>query len=118
MELRDNIFSAAPSSTWQVLCSTGVGFYIPPYQRGYNWDDTHIDRLFEDFGHGLRLLLENQNSITFLGTLIVIDKDELPHVNPETLPNKIRFVIDGQQRLTTILLMNICLHDEIKKKRT
>ena len=118
MELRNNIFNATPSSTWQVLCSPGAGFYIPPYQRGYNWDDTHIDRLFEDFGHGLRLLLENQDSITFLGTLIVIDKDELPNVNPETLPNKIRFVIDGQQRLTTVLLMKICLHDEIRIQGT
>ena len=116
MELRDNIFNATPSSTWQVLCSPGVGFYIPPYQRGYDWDNTHIDRLFEDFGHGLRLLLENEDSITFLGTLIVIDKDELPNANQEALPNKIRFVIDGQQRLTTVLLMNICLHDEIRRR--
>ena len=116
MELRENIFNATPSSTWQVLCSPGVGFYIPPYQRGYDWDDTHIDRLFEDFGHGLRLLLKNEDSITFLGTLIVIDKDELPDANQEALPNKIRFVIDGQQRLTTVLLMNICLHDEIRRR--
>ena len=116
MELRNNIFNATPSSTWQVLCSPGAGFYIPPYQREYNWDDTHIDRLFEDFGHGLRLLLGNEDSITFLGTLIVIDKDKLPNVNQETLPNKVRFVIDGQQRLTTVLLMNICLHDEIRRR--
>ena len=116
IESRNDIFSATPSSTWQALCSPGVGFYIPPYQRGYNWDNTHIDRLFEDFGHGLRLLLENNDSITFLGTLIVIDKDRLPNVNQEALPSKIRFVIDGQQRLTTVLLMNICLHDEIRRR--
>ena len=114
--MRDKIFYATPSSTWQVLCDPGVGFYIPPYQRGYDWDNTHINRLFEDFGHGLRLLLKNEDSITFLGTLIVIDKDELPNANQEDLPNKIRFVIDGQQRLTTVLLMNICLHDEIRRR--
>ena len=71
MKLTD-IFNTVPKSTWQVLCESGVGFYIPPYQREYNWDRSHIDRLFEDVGHGLRLLVESEGSITFLGTLIVI----------------------------------------------
>ena len=116
MELRNPIFNATPNTTWQVLCDPGVGFYIPPYQRGYNWDKTHIDRLFEDVGHGLRLLVENEDSMTFLGTLIVIDGAKLPNVDKSALPNKVRLVIDGQQRLTTILLMNICLHDEIRRR--
>ena len=116
MESRE-IFGATPNSTWQVLCDTGVGFYIPPYQRGYNWGKDHIDRLFEDLGHGLGLLVEKKDSITFLGTLIVIDKSDLPNADKEQLPNKVRLVIDGQQRLTTILLMNICLHDEIRRRK-
>ena len=36
MELR-NIFNATPQSTWQIFSDVGVGFYIPPYQREYNW---------------------------------------------------------------------------------
>ena len=117
MELR-NIFNATPNSTWQVLCDSGVGFYIPPYQREYNWDRNHIDRLFEDVSHGLGLLVENKDSITFLGTLIVIDRATLPDADKSQLPNNVRLVIDGQQRLTTILLMNICLHDEIRRRGT
>ncbi len=115
MELR-NIFNATPNSTWQVLCDSGVGFYIPPYQREYNWDRSHIDRLFEDIGHGLQLLVEKTDSITFLGTLIVIDRATLPNTDKSQLPNNVRLVIDGQQRLTTILLMNVCLHDEIRRR--
>lgn len=115
MELR-NIFNATPNSTWQVLCDSGVGFYIPPYQREYNWDRNHIDRLFEDMSHGLGLLVENKDSITFLGTLIVIDRATLPDADKSQLPNNVRLVIDGQQRLTTILLMNVCLHDEIRRR--
>ena len=111
-----NIFNATPNSTWQVLCDSGVGFYIPPYQREYNWDRNHIDRLFEDMSHGLGLLVENKDSITFLGTLIVIDRATLPDADKSQLPNNIRLVIDGQQRLTTILLMNVCLHDEIRRR--
>lgn len=115
MESRNNTFGATPNTTWQVLSDPGVGFFVPPYQRGYNWDRSHINRLFEDVSHGLRLLLDSEDSITFLGTLIVIDRDNLPGVNRSALPGKVRLLIDGQQRLTTVLLMNICLHDVIRR---
>ena len=117
MELR-NIFNATPNSTWQILCDAGVGFYIPPYQREYNWHKDNIDRLFEDVGHGLRLLVGNKDSITFLGTLIVIDRATLPNADKSQLPGNVRLVIDGQQRLTTILLINVALHDEIRRRGT
>ena len=122
MELR-HTFDAESKSTWDVL-NRGFGFYIPPYQRDYNWDESHIGRLFEDIGHGLTQLLgeEKKDSITFIGTLIVIKDTQPQSIAPNTsesdLPNKILPVIDGQQRLTTILLMNICLHDKINRLST
>ena len=116
MELK-NIFGATPNSTWQVLCEAGVGYYIPPYQREYNWNKGNIDRLFEDVVHGLQSLVKKEDSITFLGTLIVIDRATLPKANKAQLPGNVRLVIDGQQRLTTILLINVNLHDEIRRRR-
>lgn len=116
MELK-NIFGATPNSTWQVLCEAGVGYYIPPYQREYNWNKGNIDRLFEDVVHGLQSLVKKEDSITFLGTLIVIDRATLPNANKAQLPGNVRLVIDGQQRLTTILLINVNLHDEIRRRR-
>lgn len=116
MELK-NIFGATPNSTWQVLCEAGVGYYIPPYQREYNWNKGNIDRLFEDVVHGLQSLVKNTESITFLGTLIVIDRATLPKADKAQLPGNVRLVIDGQQRLTTILLINVNLHDEIRRRR-
>ena len=112
----DKIFDADPYTTGQVLCEPGVGFYVPIYQREYNWDKKHIVRLFEDIANGLQLLVKNENSITFLGTLIVIDRAIPANVDKAELPGNVRIVIDGQQRLTTILLMNICLHDEIRRR--
>ena len=116
MELK-NIFGATPNSTWQVLCEAGVGYYIPPYQREYNWNKGNIDRLFEDVVHGLQSLVRKEDSITFLGTLIVIDRATLPKADKAQLPSNVRLVIDGQQRLTTILLINVNLHDEIRRRR-
>ena len=37
MELK-KIFTAESKSTWDVL-NRGIGFYIPPYQREYDWDE-------------------------------------------------------------------------------
>ena len=121
---RTKIFSAESKSTWDVL-DRSIGFYIPPYQRQYDWDKRHITRLFEDVSQGLMELLrkKNKDSITFIGTLIVIDDTRpetiAPNISNSNLPGNgnILSVVDGQQRLTTILLMNICLHDEIKRRR-
>lgn len=117
MELK-NIFGATPNSTWQVLCEAGVGYYIPPYQREYNWTKGNIDRLFEDIVYGLQSLVNNTESITFLGTLIVIDRATLPKADKAQLPGNVRLVIDGQQRLTSIVLINVNLHDEIRRRRS
>ena len=120
MELK-KIFTAESKSTWDVL-NRGTGFYIPPYQREYDWDEGNIRRLFEDINHGLMQLLrkEEKDSITFIGTLIVIDdvrpETIAPNISGSDIPDKVLSVIDGQQRLTTIMLMNICLHDEIMRR--
>ena len=121
---RKKTFGAESKRTWDVL-DRSIGFYIPPYQRQYDWDKRHITRLFEDISHGLMELLreKNKDSITFIGTLIVIDDTRpetiAPNISNSNLPGNgnILSVVDGQQRLTTILLMNICLHDEIKRRR-
>ena len=113
-----DVFGATPNSTWQVLCAGGVGFYIPPYQREYNWSKDNIDRLFEDIVHGLQSLVKKVDSLTFLGTLLVMDNAPVLNADTDQLPANVRLVIDGQQRLTTILLININLHDEIRRRRS
>jgi hypothetical protein len=114
-----DIFSARPASFYTVLSAQGLGFYIPAYQREYSWDKQNIARLFEDSSHGLSLLPDMRDALTFLGTLIVIPDTKYETVNPKVvgdLPSKVLLVIDGQQRLTTILLLNIALHNSIQHK--
>jgi uncharacterized protein with ParB-like and HNH nuclease domain len=112
----DDVFSANPKSVWEYLCENGQGLYIPAYQRPYSWDKSKIIRLFEDACHGLSLLIKHDDSITFIGTIIAIHDTQLLTVSPlvkgET-PSKIMTIIDGQQRLTTLLLINSALHEEI-----
>jgi hypothetical protein len=119
MPIKGEIFDATPKSTFQIFSEPGVAYYVPPYQRPYRWGKDHIDRLFEDAGHGLAQLVRHEDAVTFIGTLILIkdvrhDTIE-PHVKGE-LPKGVMLVIDGQQRISTLLLIASCLHEEIRQR--
>lgn len=74
-------------------------YVIPLYQRGYEWEETQIERLVEDFYLVFRKSIskyrENIEAAPcyYLGTLVVMQRGrELE-------------VVDGQQRLTTLSLL-------------
>ena len=116
MDIKD-VFSAQPKSVWEYLCENGQGLYIPAYQRHYSWDKNKISRLIEDTCHGFSTLVEREDAITFIGTIIAIHDMNMTTVEPAVkgeVPAKVMTIIDGQQRLTTILLINTVLHEEIK----
>lgn len=70
-------------------------YIIPIYQRKYSWTEKEIEQLLED-------IIYNENNKYFLGTLTVDKKDDGSYE-----------VIDGQQRLTTLCLIMICLNKHI-----
>ncbi len=72
-------------------------YRIPLYQRNYQWTNDEID----DFEDDLFLLVGN-DSEHFFGTLVLTPNSP---ENQENRDKKINYVIDGQQRLTTALLM-------------
>jgi len=116
MEIKE-IFEAYGRSTWHVLCEQGVGYYIPSYQREYSWGKQNIERLFEDTSHGVRLLLNSDDSITFIGTIIAIHDTKYNTVEPivkQHMPKTVMLIIDGQQRLVTLCLLLTALHDNIR----
>ncbi len=69
-------------------------FRIPPYQRPYAWTAEQVDDLWDD-------LVDNIDSGHFLGSLVLSSEDES---RPQ--------VIDGQQRLTTLMLLLSALREE------
>lgn len=69
---------------------TNDQYLIPIYQRNYAWDEMQILQLLEDIDSAV----SEASQSYFLGNLIVDQKD--PHVFE---------VIDGQQRLTTLFLI-------------
>ncbi len=62
----------------------GYTFEIPIYQRKYEWEEKHIEKLIND-------IVDNQDETYYLGIMVVSKKKN----------NKLE-IIDGQQRLTTL----------------
>lgn len=110
------IFEAISKSPMELLADRGLGLYIPSYQRPYSWDKEKVSRLIEDISHGFKNLIKSDESFTFLGTVITIhDVNNVtvqPIVKPD-VPSKVLTVIDGQQRMTTLLLLCMALHNTL-----
>lgn len=87
--------SANPQSIRDIFKSEYV---IPDYQRPYSWDTYQCDQLWDDFILFYEGVLKDGEQY-FLGNIVVFkEKDKF-------------FVIDGQQRLTTLLLFIKILFD-------
>jgi hypothetical protein len=82
-------------------------YKIPMYQRDYSWGETEIEAFLDDL-----YVIADSEEEHFFGT-IVLSKDSPGE--PTALDEKVRFVIDGQQRLTTSLLFIAVLRHQFEE---
>ena len=68
---------------------------IPDYQRPYAWDESNVEDFWND-------VLKDRSSAHFLGSIVVVEGEPLE-------------VIDGQQRLTTALIVLSVLRDKMRE---
>lgn len=88
-------------------------FSIDYYQREYKWQTKHLQELIEDLTEKFSESYEEGDERSaiqkyenyFLGSIILCEK------------NGSKFIIDGQQRLTTITLLLIYLKNQIKNEK-
>tara|TARA_R110002072_G_scaffold23181_3_gene80437 strand:+ start:17928 stop:20237 length:2310 start_codon:yes stop_codon:yes gene_type:complete len=114
----EKIFTPISRSGYQFLIANGQGCYIPAYQRPYSWKSTDVDRLLEDVAGCTHEILMRPDAIRFLGAIIAIHDSKYVTVNPIARPevaNRVMSIIDGQQRLSTFVLLNIAIHDLCKQ---
>ena len=83
-------------------------FGIDFYQREYRWEESHVSQLIEDLSetflksykpHHVRANVESYE-VYFVGTIIVSDVEND------------KFIVDGQQRLTSLTLLLIALQHQ------
>lgn len=109
----ESIFGAQPISLIDLFeDKADLGFRIPIYQRRYDWDHENIQRLFEDVLLGLSYRMKDENALTFLGTIILLEDRK----SEEKFNGTSYKVIDGQQRLTTFTLLACVLHEILEDK--
>ena len=112
-----DLFDANSQSTREFLSTLSEGLCVPSYQRDYSWDSSNIQRLFGDVLHGIRQLLDRPAAVSFLGTLITIDETNratIAALDPSGR-TRIKTLVDGQQRVCTLVMSNIALHDHIHR---
>ncbi|WRD21962.1 DUF262 and DUF1524 domain-containing protein [Helicobacter pylori] len=79
-------------------------FVIPIYQRVYSWEKEHCEQLWDDI---IKTGGNDQIEGHFIGSIVFVH-DGIFSTNHNEL-----LIIDGQQRLTTIMLLLIALRDHL-----
>lgn len=103
-------FTADPSTLRQLILQPGQGLYVPAYQRDFTWGPHEISRLFEDLEQGITRAAQGKTPSTFLGSVILVsDRDSVMPKHVDALPTTVLQVVDGQQRLSTLLTVFVVL---------
>lgn len=82
------------------LLSQESFFRIPEYQRPFSWDTDNFDDLIDD------ITSANKDQEYFLGTIVLHHPKGKDHFD----------VVDGQQRLTSVMILFACLRDLVEQK--
>lgn len=77
-------------------------FTVPNYQRSYRWVEEHIKSLFSD----LTKSIDNSESEYFLGTVVLSKKESSKELE----------IVDGQQRITTVVIFLSAIRDYFESK--
>lgn len=80
-------------------------FIIPIFQRQYSWEICHCEQLWRDI---LRIGESSEQDSHFIGSIVYIPENDTSAAISRWL------VIDGQQRITTIILLLITLMKRLR----
>ena len=94
--MRDEVPNAS-YLTFGELFADEQRFFVPEYQRSYDWGEKQREDLFDDLERLDQLIVAGNDSNHFCGTIIC---------TPPTQSGHAMAVVDGQQRLTTLALLH------------
>ena len=90
------------NNTLRKLIGNGLTYRIPRFQRDYSWTDEEWDDLWQDL---LSVFdRSNNDDAHYMGYLVLQSNDD-----------KVFYVIDGQQRLTTLSIIVLAGLKNLKK---
>lgn len=80
------------------LLSQEFFFRIPEYQRPFSWEGDNFEDLIDD------MISASKDQEYFLGTIVLQKMDDRGNYE----------VVDGQQRLTSLMILLACMRDKVK----
>ena len=80
----------------------GYALVVPPYQRPFVWTQKKAKTLLNDWKEYLQSVQYKKGIDYYMGTIIIHKDDESRKLN----------IVDGQQRLTTLLIIDYALNGE------
>lgn len=117
----EQLFQTSNETVDRFFSKNGLGFYIPKYQRNYSWDVDNIKQLLEDIYTGIerKIGCSGDEGIRFMGAVILVTeqnaKNNIHPIEVEALPTRIDKVIDGQQRISTIVYFTAILYKYLRR---
>ena len=88
-----------------LLSNNDVTFFIPPYQRNYEWTEEQCKVFLDDIVKTYKLNSSGKTSEHFFGSITYFETEGV-FGQPDKL-----VLIDGQQRVTTTMLFLVALRD-------
>ena len=93
----------ASGSTLKKILEQEIQYRVPIYQRTYDWEKKHCKQLFNDI---ISVGASNDRSSHFIGAITYVGRATQISEVPEYT------IIDGQQRLTSLMLLLRALRDK------
>ncbi|MFC4060606.1 DUF262 domain-containing protein [Planomonospora corallina] len=95
----------AVQTTLRDLIKGEIQLMVPLYQRSYAWESDQLQRLWTDITLQADVAPASAGAGHFLGSVVLAPAPDLTPTNSQWI------VVDGQQRLTTLLLALCALRD-------
>ena len=89
------------------ILEPNVQFEVPIYQRTYDWGKKHCKQLYDDI---VKVGNAKQEQLHFIGATTYVGETTMPDVDVSYYQ-----IIDGQQRLTTLMLLLRALRESLDK---
>lgn len=92
------------------ILNSNLQMIIPIFQRPYSWEKEQIRTLWEDIIKLYKNVDLNKSITHFLGPIVRVE------ISQSSVDTRKFFVIDGQQRITTLMILLACIRNIVKNK--
>lgn len=88
--------------TFNEILGNGKIYYVPQYQRDYSWEQDHLDDLWNDLVNTYQ-----RQDAHYMGSVVL-------QIKGDDSNQKQFWIIDGQQRFTTLSILALAVINKIK----